>query len=369
MIHIIPVNDPPQALRIRRFFIAAASYGMWIALVSYCHHLGFIRLSAEWTLFVYGLVVGINLFLYIIFRSGWNKRFSDPSLTFPQMGIAALAAMMVVYYTDNIRGIMLIAYIVTMLFGVFRFNLIHYILFSVFSVACYGTVILLLLNKHPDRITLKLEILQLIVFAVVLTWFSMVFSYIRSIRKKLSKTNYRLKNALTTIHELAIHDDLTKAYNRRHMYEEIKREKAKADRIGGLFSLALFDLDHFKRVNDTYGHLKGDEVLKHLIHSVSHEIREIDSIFRYGGEEFVILMSGADSRGADECVRRIKNSIEHLTFPGFPESFRITISIGITTYMPVESIDELIARSDQAMYAAKSMGRNQVVIKTPENAK
>ena len=193
----------------------------------------------------------------------------------------------------------------------------------------------------------------------------MVFSYIRTIRKKLSAINYRLNNALTTIQELAIHDDLTKSYNRRHMYEELKREKAKADRSGGSFSVALFDLDHFKQVNDTYGHLKGDDVLKHLIHSVSHEIREIDSISRYGGEEFIIIMSGTDARGADECARRIKSSIENLKFPGFPESFRITISIGITTYRPVESIDELIARSDQAMYEAKSMGRNQVVMKPP----
>lgn len=362
MIPIIPGNDKQQALRIRRFFIGAASYIMWLILILYCHHLGFIRLSFGKIIFAFGIVIGINIILYLIFRTGLNKKFTDPSLTFPQMAVAALAAMAAVYYTDNIRGIMLVAYIVTILFGVFRFNLIQYFFFTMFSVTCYGTVILLLLNNHPGTINLQVEILQLVVFATVLLWFSMVGSYMRGIRTKLSATNYRLNNALTTIRELAIHDDLTRAYNRRQMYEELKREKAKADRSGDTFSIALFDLDHFKKINDTYGHLKGDDVLKHLIHSVSHEIREIDSISRYGGEEFVIIMSGTNTKGAEECAWRINDTIKNLKFPGFPDSFCMTISTGITTYQPVESIDELIARSDSAMYKAKSMGRNQVAI-------
>ncbi len=361
MTPITPKKDRQQALRIRRFFIGAASYVMWLILILYCHHLGFIRLSLGWTLFAFGIVISINIFLYLIFRTGLNKKFTDPSLTFLQMTIAALAAMVAIYYTNDIRGIMLVAYIVTILFGVFSFSLIQYFVFTIFSVSCYATVILLLLNNHPDTITLQVEILQLVVFTTVLTWFSMVGSYMRKIRTKLSTTNYRLNNALSTIRELAIHDDLTQAYNRRQMYEELKREKAKADRSGDIFSIALFDLDHFKKINDTYGHLKGDDVLKHLIHSVSHEIREIDSIYRYGGEEFVIIMSDTDAKGAEECACRIQNAIKHLKFPGFSESFCITISTGITTYQPFESIDALIARSDSAMYKAKSLGRNQVV--------
>ncbi|MCD6586338.1 MAG: GGDEF domain-containing protein [Desulfobacteraceae bacterium] len=361
MISVTPKNDRKQALRIRRFFIGAASYVMWFILILYCHHLGFLRLSFKWALLGCGIAAGINVILYLIFRTGLNKKFNDPSLTFLQMALAALAAMVGIYYTDNIRGIMLVAYIVTILFGVFRFSIIQYLIFTIFSITCYGTVILLLLNNHPETITLQIEVLQLVVFATVMTWFSMVGSYMRTIRKKLSSTNYRLNNALSTIRELAIHDDLTQAYNRRQMFEELKREKTKADRIGDIFSIALFDIDHFKKVNDTYGHLKGDDVLKYLIHSIRHEIREIDSISRYGGEEFIIIMSGTDTKGAEEGAYRIKNNIENLKFPGFSDSFRMTISTGIATYQPVESIDDLIARSDSAMYKAKSMGRNQVV--------
>jgi len=362
MLPIIPADDPKQALRIRRYFIGALSYVMWFALVLHTHHLGFIRLSIGWTILAMGIIVLINILIYAFFRSGLNKKFSDPSLTFPQMTIAALFAMVGIYYTDNIRGIMLVAFLVTILFGVFRFNFRQYIFFSIISVASYGCVILLLLNYHPEEISLDVEILQLIVFATILAWFSMVGSYMGNMRKTLSATNYQLKNALNTIRDLAIHDDLTKAYNRRHMYDELKRQKAGADRSGTTFSIALIDLDHFKKVNDTYGHLKGDDVLKYLIHSITHEIREIDSISRYGGEEFIIIMDNTDTKGADECALRINKNIENLRFPGFPESFRMTISTGITTYKSPESIEQLIARSDKALYKAKAAGRNQVVI-------
>lgn len=359
-------DDPKQALRIRRFLIATASYLMWMILVVYSYYPGFIRLSKGWTALAFGIIILVNILFYIIFRSGLNKRFSDPSLTMIQMTTAALFAMNAIYFTDEIRGIMLLAYIVTILFGIFRFTLSQYIRFTLFSVATYAVVILMLQVNHPDKINFQIELLQIIIFASVLTWFSMVGNYLSGLREKLSATNYNLKTALNTIQELAIRDDLTQAYNRRHMYEELSREKALADRNGAVFSIALLDLDHFKQVNDTYGHLKGDDVLKHLIHSISHEIREIDSISRYGGEEFLIIMGNTDTKGAEESAHRLRKTVENLKFPGFPDSFCITISVGITPYKPVETIEQIIDRADKALYKAKAAGRNRVIVEYPE---
>jgi len=360
--YLIPKDDPKQALRIRRFFIATASYLMWMILVVYCYYSGFIRPSKVWTALAFGVIVLVNILLYTVFRSGLNKRFSDPSLTMLQMITAALFAMVAIYFTDEIRGMMLLAYIVTILFGIFRLTLNQYIRFTLFSVATYAVVILMLVYNYPDKINIQIELLQFIIFASVLTWFSMVGNYLSGLREKLSVTNYNLKTAIKTIQDLAIHDDLTQAYNRRHMYEELLREKALADRAGTIFSIALIDLDHFKQVNDTYGHLKGDDVLKHLIHSINREIREIDSISRYGGEEFLIIMGNTDIKGAEEGALRIKKTVENLKFPGFPDSFALTISTGITTYKPVETIEQIIDRADKAMYKAKTAGRNKVII-------
>lgn len=364
--HLIPKDDPKQALRLRRFFIASASYLMWMVLIVYCYYPGFIRLSKGWTALAFGMIILVNILVYILLRTGLNKRFSDPSLTMFQMTTAALFVMVAIYFTDEIRGIMLLAYIVTILFGIFRFTLSQYIRFTLFSVATYAFVILLLQINHPDKINFQIELLQLIIFASVLTWFSMLGNYLSGLREKLSLTNYNLKTALNTIQDLVIHDDLTQAYNRRHMYEELLRKKALADRSGIIFSITLIDLDFFKQVNDTYGHLKGDDVLKHLIHSIGREIREIDSVSRYGGEEFLIIMGNTDIKGAEEGALRIKKAVENLKFPGFPESFAITISAGVTSYKPVEPVEKMIDRADKALYKAKAAGRNQVFVKHPE---
>jgi len=359
---IIPKDDPNQALRMRRFLMAFASYLMWMLMTLYCHYLGFIRLSLEWILILVGIFIIINFGFYILFRTGLNTKFTDPSLTMTQMLTAGCGAMATIYFTDNIRGVMLLAILIPTLFGIFRFSLRQYAVYTILCIISYYFVILLLIKNHPETINLRIELLQLGVFALLLTWISVIGSYISRLRKKLSVTNRNLNNALATINELAIHDDLTLAYNRRFMYDELKRQRAQADRGISFFSIALFDLDHFKQVNDTYGHLKGDDILKHLIHTVSHEIREIDCLARYGGEEFIVILDNTDIKGAEEFAHRIRKTVEEIKFPGFPDSFRITISIGITAYNSPESAEEIITRADRALYKAKASGRNQVII-------
>lgn len=365
MLSLLPKNDSAQALRIRRFLIAASSYLMWMAVIFYCYYHGFLRLSGAGISAAFAIFIFINMLFYIIFRTGLNKRSSDPSLTMHQMIAAALGVMITIYFTDVIRGIMLLAYIVTILFGVFRLKIRQYISFSLFSMTSYSIVILLLMKNHPDKINLKIELLQWVVLAAVLFWFAIIGSYISALSQRLSDTNRSLKNAVNTIKELAIHDDLTKAFNRRHLFEELHRQKALADRGNSFFSIALFDLDHFKKTNDTYGHLKGDDILKHLIQAIKHEIREVDCLARYGGEEFILIMSNTEIKGAEECSFRIQQAIEKLKFPGFPESFGITVSTGVTIYKPVESIEQIISRADNALYRAKSAGRNQVITEYP----
>ncbi len=363
---LIPKGDSIQALRIRRFVIAVGSYAMWLVLIIYCQYQGFIRLSPFETAFAFIIFGLINLGFYLLIRTGLNKKFADPSLTFPQMIVGATGAMLAIYFTDRIREVMLLIYFVTVLFGVFRFNLRQYIAFTLFSVGGYGLVILLLYKNHPEAINLQIELLQFIVFAVVLTWFSVVGSYISSLRNRISATNRELNNALKTIEELAIYDDLTQAYNRRQMYKELRREKSLADRSRIPLTVLMLDLDHFKRVNDTFGHLKGDEVLRRLIQEIRNELRDTDTLARYGGEEFLVIMSNTDIAGAKDCAARILSCAERLTYPGFPESFQMTISIGLTVYRPVESIDDMISRADAALYRAKKNGRNRIEVEYPK---
>ncbi len=363
---LIPRDDPAQALRIRRFLIAFVAYFIWLILIVYCHFLDLIRLSIGETAILYGGLIVINIGFFFVFRTGLNKKFSEPSLTVPQMVVATIAAMLVIYFTDRIRALLLLIYFMTFIFGVFRFNLRQYILFALFTFCSYLLLVLMLFQTHPEQMDAPIEILQLFIFGTVLFWFSLVGSYISSLRNRLSAANHELKHALATIEDLAIHDDLTGAYNRRQMHEELRKAKNLADRGGMPFSVAIFDLDYFKPVNDDFGHQKGDEVLQQVVRQVGSRIRETDILARYGGEEFMVIMVASDIAGASECAQKIRKSVHNLKYPGLPDSFRITVSIGATSYRPEESVDEMISRADTALYRAKANGRDRVEIERPE---
>ena len=360
MFTVLPKDDIDQALRIRRFFMACASYVMWMVFVFYCYNYGFFLMPLGGTIALYLFVVSFNLAVFIILRSGRNPRFKDPSLTMPQMLLATLVIFVVAYYTNELRGILLLLYLVVFVFGAFRLQLRQFFVMALYALAGYGYVIIALHANHPDRIDLRIEVLQLVVLAAVLSWFSFIGSYINHLREKLVRTNMELSKANETIRLSAITDELTQVYNRRQMLRILQREKALADRGEPPFSLCILDLDDFKRVNDTFGHLTGDLVLKTVVGAIKNNIREEDYIARYGGEEFVVILAYPDLDDALVCAGRLKDLASELMFPGLPEDFRITISIGVSRYERNESIDALIGRADAALYRAKMSGKNRI---------
>ncbi len=165
---------------------------------------------------------------------------------------------------------------------------------------------------------------------------------------------------LSDVHREAITDRLTGLYNYAYFLEALKREKDRADRSGGHFSLAIFDLDHFKGVNDTYGHEKGNQLLRAVANILKASSRKVDTVARYGGEEFMVLMP--DSNGSEmEVAERIRTQIENAEFPGIAEGpLKITISAGICSYpKEASTVMELLDRADQGLYRAKNSGRNR----------
>jgi diguanylate cyclase (GGDEF)-like protein len=185
------------------------------------------------------------------------------------------------------------------------------------------------------------------------------------LRRRIETTNAELKDAVAAIEELAIHDDLTRAYNRRFMFDLLHNEKARADRGAPVFCLILLDLDHFKNINDCYGHLAGDEVLKDLAADIKGKVRELDAVSRYGGEEFVIILTNTTLPDAMTTAERIREIAERLPHAALPPDVRVTVSIGVTEYRPVEPVESALARADAALYRAKAGGRNRVEYEAP----
>src|SRR6185312_15353825 len=184
--------------------------------------------------------------------------------------------------------------------------------------------------------------------------------YGSSLRKMLYDRSSALKEANRRIEELAELDELTGSLNRRCIMRILDEEVLRAHRTGGSCSIALIDLDWFKRINDTYGHPTGDEVLRTFAITVFANIRGIDRVGRFGGEEFLLVMPETSSTAAASILDRLRLIIAELDWSAFSSGMAVTISAGVAELSPTETPDALLARADEALYAAKEAGRNQV---------
>ncbi len=164
-------------------------------------------------------------------------------------------------------------------------------------------------------------------------------------------------------------DHLTGLNNRHALDADLAREIARADRYGNPLSVIMLDVDDFKNVNDTYGHVAGDKVLQKLAQILKSSIREIDSVYRYGGDEFVIILPHTSGTEGIALAERLKARIEKYVFtiPQEGKRFRITLSLGISEMSSGDTPKTLIMRADKALYEAKRSGKNQFVLLAPPN--
>ncbi|OLP17955.1 hypothetical protein BST81_12950 [Leptolyngbya sp. 'hensonii'] len=162
---------------------------------------------------------------------------------------------------------------------------------------------------------------------------------------------------------LAITDPLTQVANRRHFYALGEQEIRRSCRYGTSFSLLLIDLDHFKQINDTYGHGLGDEVLKATISAITHKLRKIDLVGRLGGDEFAIILPETSAAGGMAVAERLCHAITAVSLEHQSQSIKLSVSIGLTTYqIGDEKLEMILERADRALYEAKRQGRNRVAM-------
>jgi diguanylate cyclase (GGDEF)-like protein len=175
-----------------------------------------------------------------------------------------------------------------------------------------------------------------------------------------------LMNRVTTserqLFRIATTDPLTGIFNRRHFMGMLAREQQRAARYGTSFSLLILDIDHFKRINDTFGHPVGDEAIKAMAGAAGKCLRPTDMIGRFGGEEFVVMLPHTDEAGAVVAAERIREQVAKVVVPAGTQDVRFTVSIGAATFARRASVEQLLECADKALYAAKTGGRNQVCV-------
>jgi len=169
------------------------------------------------------------------------------------------------------------------------------------------------------------------------------------------------------VQELAITDSLTGIFTRKHYMERLAEEINYSRKFNYPFSLLMLDIDYFKQINDHYGHLVGDAVLKFVAKLIKDNLRQVDLLCRYGGEEFSIILTNTDKEGAKLAAERIRQSIENGSIKVYDEDLKVTISIGVSTF-PENAQDGqgLIDLADKALYKAKQNGRNRIHSSGPD---
>lgn len=362
----LPADQPRRFIRLKRFYMALASYALsavvYLALMNFSPGL-FSR--GDWMMMVMGLLTGQCYFFWQL-RFGDTESRDDPSMAFPQIIVGLTWHLFVVIDSAELRDIWMIGYMMPMMFGVLALRPISLATAAAYCMLTYSAVIFCDYVFLPQRFDAAAEAGRVFVLFAMLTWAVLFGGYVSGLRNKLSRRNHELRDALTDIQKLSTRDDLTQAFNRRYIMDALKKEKSRCDRGGGTFSVILMDLDHFKSINDQYGHLAGDRVLVTFCDRIRNSLRGMDildtlprsELARYGGEEFIVLLPETDLAGAMKCAERIcsvtrKEPIEDV--------FNITVSAGVASYVRDEPVESLLQRADQGLYKAKDRGRDRAV--------
>ncbi len=185
--------------------------------------------------------------------------------------------------------------------------------------------------------------------------------FLRILAKNFDENQQKARDLLGQIEDASTKDPLTGAYNRRYLIEYLEKCIAQVE-SGEMkaFSILMFDLDHFKKINDTYGHLSGDDCIKNLTYILKNSLRKVDVVSRYGGEEFICVLPSADDTPAYRRAEQIRASVENTQLSANIDK-TVTVSGGVAMYMPGMTVEQLIEEADTNLYMAKENGRNQIV--------
>jgi diguanylate cyclase len=300
--------------------------------------------------------------LYVLLSElGFHERFRDHYLVAPQSALNMVNQLAFIYIAPQVGVLFLCNLFVVFGFGALRTSVRQTAL--IWTVMALALAALFLLTDKPISMphgnTLE-RLATMLVFALTIGRCMFLGIFSSSMQQSLYQNAQKLKEAYKRIEELAELDELTGAFNRRSIMRMLDEEIVRSERTGAPCSVALIDLDWFKRVNDVYGHPTGDEVLRTFAISMFANIRSIDRFGRYGGEEFLLILPELNEDGATRALDRLRAIIAELDWTAFSPGMKVTISAGIATLQPNEGPDMLLARADSALYAAKARGRNRI---------
>jgi diguanylate cyclase len=361
-----PLHNPLSRLLLgsdrlmqRHVWFALLSFVPYVgSVISIVHawHLGYI--SETQVMVLLGLSLSTCAVVYALVRSGWSARFQDPVLALPHSVCGVLICLGAYASLGPIRAnvIILIAQIIVL--SMFRLRPRQVLGLGVATVAMLGACIVFVTTRDPVKYPATSGWAHFVLAGSALLSLSLIGKWVSDIRSRIARQAGELTDAIATLQQMATTDMLTGTLNRRMLTELMENEFKLWERTSGPFCLVLIDIDHFKQVNDRHGHGVGDMVLRRFVADALPQLRQVDKLGRWGGEEFLLMLPRVSMEAAMVAAERLRSSFEALRFDEAP-GLRVTLSAGVAQVCPGEALEHTVDRADAALYRAKQTGRNR----------
>jgi len=354
---------PPGPVRVRTSMtvIPFIVYLLFAAVQHGEVTLGLIDLTESNWLTAFNLA-GAAIF-YVLVRTGLSERISaDPFLTLPQILFPICSIAWSYAITGPARGAVIAIMVVTIVFGMFALDPKWAPRLALIAFTALAAVMAWRATTSPQRYPPEVEAVHALFSAIVLGATAVVVIRIGRLRARLAQQKRSLADALAVNQALATRDPLTGLLNRRAMGERLATERSRCERGPGPLSIALIDIDWFKRVNDTLGHGAGDEVLRSFAAILQSQLRSMDALARWGGEEFLLLLPGTTLDDAAIVLEHLRSTVAAGRFDAIAPALKVTFSAGLIEARAGEAQHEAIDRADRALYLAKQRGRNRIEV-------
>lgn len=303
--------------------------------------------------------VGGLVVMTAFIRSGETAHLRDPSLTIPQMVWTITSGAVAYVLAGDARGLIPSVLAMILFFGTFALTMAEVIGIGAFALLAFACAIGVTSRFSASPFG-YLDTAYALMVLIVLSGCVALNLRIQRIRVRLHEQRVALAEALQINRELASRDELTGLINRRAMQDLMGLEHRRSVRSGRPMLLAQLDLDHFKRINDTHGHATGDRALQAFANTVRDSVRDTDVLARWGGEEFVLMLSDTQPEDARELLERIRRAVAAIAIPHATGTLHMTVSMGLALHLPGDTVEHTLERADQALYTAKALGRNRV---------
>lgn len=363
MSRLLEVLLTPDAARRVRLAEATLALLVWGSGVVACGYFAVIGVAPRLPVLVWAAFSGVGVLVFLVLmRSGWSRRLRDPSMTVPQV-LFALASSAVGYaLLGPARAAVFPMLMLTLVFGLFVATPRQVRWISVYAVAVFGAAMAVMAWRQPAVYPPALEFGHFLLLAMMVPGVSLVAARLARLRQRSRHQRAELAQALARLRENSTRDELTGLINRRHMESLLEQEHQRCIRNGMTFCLAVLDIDNFKPINELHGYGVGDAVLRAVAGEAQRQIRISDVLARWGGEEFLVMLSDTRASLAKSGLERLQQRIGALRILHGTAPLGVTVCAGLAEHHAGEAVEQTLERALQALREAKNQGREQLAV-------